>query len=91
MTNVYRYTIDLDERGELLSHVDRVFPDRDETVVEYDTEDLNGLVEDGFVRDPRDHSDIQNYLEESGVIPPSSLMLAGHEDDPDWDSLDQVA
>lgn len=89
--NVYRYTIDLDERGELRSHVDQVFPDRDETIVEYDTDDLTGLQEDGFLRDPRDSSDIQNYLEEAGVIPPSSLMLAGHEDDPDWEALESAA
>lgn len=91
MTSVYRYTIDLDERGELCSHVDQVFPDRDETIAEYDSENLSELIEDGFVRNPRDPSDIQNYLEETGVITPSSIMLAGDDEDPDWEALEEAA
>lgn len=88
-TNVYRYTIDLDERGELLTHVDQLRSDgTDALISEYRTEDLRDLVEDGFISDPRDHSQIADYLIDAAVIPHDSLMLAGHEE-PDWEALQE--
>lgn len=70
--NQYKYVVDLDERGEFNAHIE----DTDgETVWTVETEEIQQLIEDGFITHVTDTHDICDHLIKIGVLSNGAKLI----------------
>jgi len=70
--NIFQYCINLDERGEFYADVRNA---NDKTVFEINTEDMQQLCEDGFMKHTKDIQGLQSYLKSMRIIPDQAVLV----------------
>ncbi len=78
---IYRYVIDLNERGEFRAHVE---DPAGQSIYDIDNDGMNQegpgglwLVEEGFIKSIDDISGLEKYLHDMNIIPRSASLEAG--------------
>ncbi len=76
---MYWYCIDLDERGQFQAHVQG--RNNDDIFSIDDIDDLQNIIDDGFMKNKDDVDGLQNHLIDMGILKTGDILT---DDEPDW-------